>query len=205
MSVLYATKVYARSEMGRAILEAPQFAHVPEVKVWEALDSRFAELGTKIPIVDEPGAYAPSYRAASVLHCFETTFGTLCPICLCPIVHPAGTLERYSFFADQRNNCNRLIDGWLTLYNNDAIEPCHDDCKYTANIMSILPYDFYAARIVARKRFFDDHKARCIAHGSPRLRFNPRKIGGQKTYEAISMYGVNWLDGDIIFAEKHQS
>lgn len=65
----YRSLRYARSEMERAILEAAQFAHIPEDAVKACLDSS----GRRF--------FDPIETAAHL----STQYGQLCPICLTPV------------------------------------------------------------------------------------------------------------------------
>lgn len=195
--------------MGRAILDAPQFAHVPEKTVFTCLDEMFDNLGHKIPIADEPGAYAKGYSAAPCLRYFEQTFGTLCPVCLCPILHPKDMIERWQWLKPQPH---QFINRWLVAGQEWAWQPCHNACKPKAAALAWLecghePDENRALMMIARPRFFTEHLNHCIEMSPPYLRFNPRKLPPRDDicYSPITKFGTDWHDGDIIFQVNHEN
>lgn len=72
--------------MGRAILEAGQFAHVPERTVWEILDGLSWPCCTEVNVGTFPNRRVErGFLALTTLDEFAVRFGTLCPVCLTPV------------------------------------------------------------------------------------------------------------------------
>lgn len=84
---LLKTYLYARSEMGRAILEAGQFAHVPENTVWNTLDDISWPCCDDVSVTTKSGhrCKEKGFFALDTLDEFAVRFGTLCPVCLTPV------------------------------------------------------------------------------------------------------------------------
>lgn len=83
----YKTYHYSRSEMGRAILAAGQFAHVPERTIWEVLDGLSWPCCQDVTIHTGPLEHFKErgFSAHATLDEFAVRFGTLCPVCLTPV------------------------------------------------------------------------------------------------------------------------
>lgn len=112
MSALLTTKSYARSETGRAILEAAQFAHVPEADVWSFLDDPENYWMGQVRLYNEVGwdvIDVRRYHADWIASKIQAQHGSLCPVCLCPILgkEPRAGVDR------------RLLPNWLHYQGDD--------------------------------------------------------------------------------------
>lgn len=112
---LYKTFHYARSEMGRAILEAGQFAHVPEADVWATLDELEWPCREYVTVSFQHGHQSkePGFYSQQTLMAFAARFGTLCPVCLTPV----GLEKRSALWADVE-----YMPTWLS-YEGDSEFP----------------------------------------------------------------------------------
>lgn len=110
----YKSYHYSRSEMGRAILEAGQFAHVPERTVWEFLDGVSETCFTDVCVTAWPiRRLERGYHAYGTLDECAAHFGTLCPVCLTPVhLEPRSGVSGYHGY----------MPAWLS-YDGDSRYP----------------------------------------------------------------------------------
>lgn len=187
--------------MGRAILSASQFCHVKADDIFDRLDSEAEKLASKICIADEPGYFAYGYSAGAVLWDFSAEFGTVCPICLCPIKHPTDLQELSEFRRFGSHNYN-FLPGWLTLANQFDCQPIHNECKFIAHALELIGHSgeeskIAAAKVISSKTFFSRFEKILKGREVPPLRFNPRTNSKPEWYATIGIYGTEWRDGDI--------
>lgn len=208
MSQIYSTKSYARSEIGRALSECSQFAHVRIAQIFEYLDENKHILASKIPIVDEIDCFAFAFSGGICLRDFTAQFGTLCPLCLCPVMQPKEYTELWEFKADKHRN-KPFLPEWLTIHNHDVFQPVHDDCKpFAAALECIGGKDIIRQRngmaMVTSKRFLVNYANMVTKKDRPHLRFNPRhpRHIGPEYYQPIRTWGTEWRDGDIVFSKS---
>jgi hypothetical protein len=203
VATLYKTKSYARSEIGRALSECSQFAHVPILQIFEHLDKQERPLSYKMRIVDELNSFAPAFSAETCLWEFSAHFGTLCPLCLCPIKHPYDSQELWSFRADKFRN-KPFLPSWLTLHTHDEFQPIHDECQPFAYAIECIGSENNTrqrdgAFMIKPKRFLADYEKMVAKKDRPHLRFNPRNTRHTEPeyYQPIRTWGTEWRDGDI--------
>lgn len=203
MATIYSTKSYARSEIGRALTQASQFAHLSVSDIFDHLDANEKALATPIRIADEGDCIAMAFDAGTVLWDFSSALGTLCPMCLCPLYHPTDLQELYWMKKDPTRN-RPFLPGWLTLYNQFDYQPVHDECKPFAAAMEWIGSESPSrqrdgAAMISKKRFLERWRDLIGKRTLPELRFDPRRNteNSRRYYQAIQTYGTEWRDGDI--------
>ncbi len=203
MATIYSTKSYARSEIGRALTEATQFAHLSISDIFNHLDENEKTLATPIRIADEKDCIAMGFNAGTVIWEFSSSLGTICPMCLCPFHHPTDLQELYWMKKDATRN-RPFLPGWLTLYNQFDYQPVHDECKTFASAMECIGSDNISrqrdgAALIANKRFLERWRTMIMKKDVPELRFDPRRNteNRQRFYQPIRTHGTEWRDGDI--------
>lgn len=203
MGFLYASYEYTRAAIGEAILEASQFAHVPEAGVWDLLDGMADTISRPARVrggdEDRTTYWVRAYDAANTLNAFETEYGSLCPICLCP-VPPVSWQERI-----HRRHSYHGYPGALAMYRDFHHFVCHPECAPIDTAIwwiqgSYLPDQGRGLMMIKRRNFFSPIHEAMDRYGAPPLRFNVRCNSevGPKTYPRLSAWGSIITDADIV-------
>jgi len=203
LPTLFATKRYARSEIGRALSDAPQFAHVTIEQLFSRLDSERSVFATPIKLLDAPKYVAVGYDAGTVLWDFSAEFGTLCPVCLCAVYHPTDFQKLATFRREAFRN-QLMIPAWLHLERHDEFQPVHNECAAIGMDISRLinavtisqEWCLLPPRRV--KKILSEYHDLVSRKALPSLRFNPRKQSERGWYHPIRLFGTEWRDGDIV-------
>ena len=203
MGILYRTHKYLRSHIGAALLEASQFAHVPERAVWGFLDAEREHLARRVRVLwgehdarPRPYVEVLAYEPEPTLVRFERTFGVLCPLCLCP-VQTEGVAEETGTGID--------IYGRLYLHRDYSPMRLHPECRDASKTIDTAceAHECGAHARISRqlnRSFFEKISEVFDKYGRPELRFNPRTNDGpsNKRYLAIEMLPFDFPEEDIL-------
>jgi hypothetical protein len=172
MSELLNSYHYSRSVALRAFAAAAQFAHVPLKEIEAAIDENLSPvLVDKIGEARTTTIRVKAVYAQNVLFALREKFGTLCPVCLCPVEFTpddvSGYLARHRFAGD--------MAAWLRVGNaTTATGPIHGFCEDAYILVHSVEYfeDPEAFDRVFR-RAFKQLRSHLPSVRKP-LRFNPR-------------------------------
>lgn len=198
MPVLFASKEYARSQIGEALLDACQFAHVPEADIWAYLDA--AENARRVVVRCDDGkkdvaVEVNAYFAPGVLGGMTKKHGVLCPVCLCPV----HQVQAGNYF---------YLDGALVLHRDDrgSLFQAHGPCSVLATAIEWIesPRETDIERglwMLGKKRRFHD-VAEVVRQYAKPLRFNPRRptVPQWKQYGVLNNYDSSFEETDILRA-----
>lgn len=170
MGLLYRTHEYLRSVIGTALLEASQFAHVPESAVWDFLDKDVEKMARRVLVLlgSADGATRKSiqvwaYQPDTTVYRCEQAFGTLCPVCLCPAM-PANRYEDDPSY--------EALPGYLYLFREYG-QRCHVECRSIGQTIERICASASSCDS-STFAFFRKVTDVIAKYGRPPLRFNPR-------------------------------
>lgn len=122
MPIYHVTKRLPRPLMGRALLEAGQFSHVPSDMIWSELYRD--DLSHKV-LVWRTKDYIRLCDPGYVIYHFGEVFSTLCPVCLTKVARP---LEM--FIQPNYGQYHNLMTTCLRPFRDDFFRlPVHEECE----------------------------------------------------------------------------
>lgn len=193
---------YAGSVMRRALIEAPQFAHVTETEIDRFMDWAYANLSHTdygIEALVLRNEIPKVFSAHTLMSRFEEQFGHLCPVCHCVVPTDEKRVPLHSIY--------EFMPSWLDHEPDSAVE-AHAECATLANEMLwevdlTLKGNARAAKNIAfaltkkgpLNRLFElvEQKRHCI----PPLRFDPTMV-------TRSRVGISYSDTRYVIDISHK-
>lgn len=178
---------YAGSVMRRALIEAPQFAHVAEADIDQFMERAYANLSRTDNFIEALVCkeIPKVFRADAFLRAFQDQFGHLCPVCHCVVPKDEERKPLHAIL--------EFMPSWLDYETDDKAE-AHAECALLANEMLwdvdlTLKGNARAGKNVALalqkkgplSRLFEllERKRRHI----PPLRFDPKTVRRDRGYQ----------------------